>query len=103
MSHANIEDTLKHIRIYIVIFFSLAVLTVVTVWASHLQISHHLHIIVALTIATVKAALVAAFFMHLISEKKTIYAILGFTGFFFLAMIILTFLTTKTVIHSWLV
>jgi len=38
---------------------------------------------IALIIATVKASLVAGFFMHLVSERKPIYAILVFTAFFF--------------------
>ena len=47
-------------------------------------------ITVALFIATVKASLVAGFFMHLISEKKAIYAILMTTVFFFAGMMYLT-------------
>jgi len=41
---------------------------------------------VALLVATVKGGLVAAFFMHLISEKKLIYGILALTLFFFFVM-----------------
>ena len=41
-------------------------------------------------IASVKASLVAGWFMHLASEQKMIYAILGFTAFFFLGMVVLT-------------
>jgi hypothetical protein len=36
---------------------------------------------------------VAGFFMHLISEKKMIYAVLACTGFFFLALMYLTLLS----------
>ena len=32
--------------------------------------------------AVIKASLVACYFMHLISERKMIYAILVFTAFF---------------------
>jgi cytochrome c oxidase subunit IV len=46
-------------------------------------------IMIALFIATVKAFLVAGFFMHLISEKKTIYAVLAATVFFFAGMMFL--------------
>jgi cytochrome c oxidase subunit IV len=41
---------------------------------------------IALVVATIKAGLVAAFFMHLISERKAIYAVLATTVFFFAAM-----------------
>ena len=46
-------------------------------------------IAIALFIATVKAALVAGFFMHLISERKAVYAVLLATVFFFAAMMYL--------------
>jgi len=38
-------------------------------------------------VATVKGTLVAAFFMHLLSERKLIYAVLVLTVFFFGVMI----------------
>ena len=43
-----------------------------------------------LNVATVKAFLVAAYFMHLISEKKAIYATLAATTFFVIALAALT-------------
>jgi len=46
-------------------------------------------ITIAVCIATVKAALVAGFFMHLISERKAIYAIMLATVFFFASMMYL--------------
>ena len=100
MEHGHTEEMLKHIKIYIFIFLSLAVLTLVTVWASHLQVSHTMHIIIALAIASFKAALVALFFMHLISEKKAIYGILVFTGVFFLALIFITYFTNMNMLRS---
>ena len=41
-------------------------------------------------IATVKASLVALFFMHLISEKQMIYTVLEFTAFFFIGLMAIT-------------
>ncbi|HKY62010.1 MAG TPA: cytochrome C oxidase subunit IV family protein [bacterium] len=93
MDHAHTEEMLKHIKIYIFVFLALAVLTLVTVWASHLQVSGTMHIIIAMAIATLKAGLVAAFFMHLISENKVLYSILAFTVVFFLVLIFITFFT----------
>jgi caa(3)-type oxidase subunit IV len=49
-----------------------------------------LTIAVALFIATVKAFLVAGYFMHLISERKMIYGILAATVFFFAGLMYLT-------------
>jgi cytochrome c oxidase subunit 4 len=63
----------------------------ITVAASYIHFGHRsINIAVALFIATVKAFLVAGYFMHLISEKKLIYSILAFTGFFFAGMMYLT-------------
>lgn len=88
MSH---HDVSKSIRIYLGIFGLLIVGTVLTVaaWKVHLP-TIFLTVLVALIIASVKASLVAGWFMHLASEQKMIYAILGFTAFFFLGMMGLT-------------
>lgn len=83
------EEIRKHIRVYIMVFLSLAVLTVVTVSVSYLHLTPAIAITVALFIATIKAGLVASYFMHLISEKKLIFSILVLTGFFFLSMILI--------------
>ena len=50
------------------------------------------NIAVAMLVATLKAGLVAAIFMHLAAEKRLIYRILIFTGFFVLGLFWLTFL-----------
>jgi len=47
---------------------------------------------VAMLVATLKAGLVAAIFMHLAAEKRLIYRILIFTGFFVLGLFWLIFL-----------
>jgi cytochrome c oxidase subunit 4 len=48
------------------------------------------NIAVAVLVATFKAGLVAAIFMHLAAEKRLIYRILIFTGLFVLALFWLT-------------
>jgi caa(3)-type oxidase subunit IV len=61
------------------------------VWASFIPFgSREINIAVALLIAGVKAFLVVAYFMHLISERKMIYNVMGFTVFFFLSLMLLT-------------
>ena len=45
-------------------------------------------------IATVKASLVACYFMHLISEKKLIYFVLVLTVAFFVALLLLPVVTS---------
>lgn len=73
-SHADID---KHVRAYIGVFISLAVLTAVTVGASRIEFgSHSTNIVVGMLIAAIKAGLVATVFMHLKWEKKIIYCVL---------------------------
>lgn len=89
MSDAHAVDIKKHVRVYITVFASLAVLTVITVAVSSLHLQVTAAVTLALIIATIKASLVAGYFMHLISEKKLIYAVLSLTGVFFLALLFL--------------
>ncbi len=62
----------EHVRVYLVVFVTLAVLTVVTVAISYLRLPTALAISVAMVVATVKAGMVAGYFMHLLSEEKVI-------------------------------
>ncbi len=84
----------KHLRQYYVVFVALACLTVITVGVSYMRLNRPLAITVALIIASIKAGLVAAVFMHLISEKKVIFAVLLLTAFFFLLVLLLPAMTT---------
>ena len=83
----------EHIKVYLTVFGALAVLTVVTVIASYLDVSSTEAIFLALAIATIKASLVAGYFMHLITEKQTIIYILCLTFFFFLVCMFLPLIT----------
>jgi cytochrome c oxidase subunit 4 len=80
----------KHLRIYVGVFLALLVGTLVTVAVSYIPFGHAGNITVALAIALLKAGLVAGFFMHLVSEKRSIYTLLVCTGFFFLGLMVLT-------------
>jgi len=88
---AHSHDISKHVKVYVLVFVALLLGTILTVamYSFHFE-SMAVTIAVALFIATVKASLVAGFFMHLISEKKAIYAVLMATVFFFAAMMYLT-------------
>ena len=83
------EDIKKETRTYVLVFVALAALTVITVAVSTLDLSVGASVAVALFIAAIKGSLVAAFFMHLISERKLIMAVLILTLVFFLALIFL--------------
>ena len=82
----TLEDVRKHIKVYVLVFASLAVLTVVTVLVSYLSIPFVPALLIALAIATLKATLVALYFMHLVSEKQVILWILLVSGVFLVAM-----------------
>src|SRR5687768_7129081 len=88
-------DIDRHVRIYITVFVALMGLTLVTVAVSYLDLSTPMAVAVALLIATVKGSLVACYFMHLISEKKLIYAVLAITAFKFVALLLLPVLTER--------
>ena len=93
MTTDHAADIDKHVRIYITVFVALMVLTIVTVAISRLHLPVHQAVTVALVVATVKGSLVACYFMHLISEKKLIYAVLALTAAFFIALLALPVVT----------
>ena len=82
------EEVQKQVKVYVRVFVTLGILTVLTVGVSYLHMPLALAIAVALFIAAVKSTLVAAFFMHLASEKKIIYAILALAFCFFLVLLL---------------
>ena len=86
-------DIDRYVRIYVSVFVALMVLTIVTVAVSRFHLPVHIAVAVALVVATVKGSLVACYFMHLISEKKLIYAVLVLTAVFFVALLLLPAVT----------
>src|SRR6188472_3688343 len=94
MTSDHAVDIDKHVRIYITVFVSLMVLTVVTVAISRFHLPVPVAVTVALIVATIKGSLVACYFMHLISEKRLILAVLALTVVFFIALLFLPVLTT---------
>jgi cytochrome c oxidase subunit 4 len=94
MTSDHAADIDRHVRIYITVFVALMALTIITVAISRLHLSVPIAVTVALLVATIKGSLVACYFMHLISEKKLIYAVLVLTAVFFAALLALPFLTT---------
>ena len=95
MTSDHAVDIDKHVRIYITVFVALMALTIVTVTVSRFHLPVPIAVTVALIIATIKGSLVACYFMHLISEKKLIYAVLALTAFFFAALMALPSFTVS--------
>ena len=89
----------RQVRGYMVVFFTLLALTVVTVGVSYLHLEVHHAVMVALLIACFKASLVLMFFMHLISERQLIFVILAFTVAFFLVLLFVPLLTNMDHVH----
>lgn len=79
----------RYVKTCIAVFGTLMVLTLVTVAVSYVHLDTPSAVAVALIVATVKASLVALFFMHLIAERNAIYYLLCMTGLFFLLLMYL--------------
>lgn len=86
MDHTDADAIRRQTKIYMAVFAALMVGTILTVTVSYLHLSTPLTIAVALLIASIKGSLVAAYFMHLISERKAIYSILILTVVFFVVL-----------------
>lgn len=81
--------TFNHItplRVYLTVAAALLVLTAITVKISLINLGGW-NLVVAVGVATIKASLVALFFMHLLYDKK-IYMIVFGAGILFLAIFI---------------
>ncbi|MGH7802009.1 MAG: cytochrome C oxidase subunit IV family protein [Thermodesulfobacteriota bacterium] len=69
---AHAEDTINHItpyRTYVWIWVALMIFTAITVGVSYFHFGIF-NVVVALTVASIKASLVALYFMHLKFEDK---------------------------------
>lgn len=82
----------KHVKGYLMVGAALLFCTALTVALSYVDFgTRKANIAVAMLVATFKAGLVAAIFMHLAAEKRLIYRVLVFTGFFVFALFWLIF------------
>ena len=88
MSGHSPEEIQQEIRTYFMVFGALAVLTVLTVAVSYIDLTSGPAVALALFIATIKGLLVAGYFMHLFDEKKLVYSILLLTVVFFIDLMV---------------
>ncbi len=98
--HNSPADIDRQVRTYILVFVSLMALTIITVTISRLHLPVPEAIAIALVVACVKGGLVASYFMHLISERKLIYWVLGFTVTCFFTVLLLPLWTHFDPIHN---
>lgn len=76
-------------RVFTAVLIALLILTFITVGASYVNFgSDSVNVVIALTIATIKASLVALFFMHL-KYDKPVNALIAVSGFLFLGLFLL--------------
>lgn len=98
--HADTAAVKKSIRTYLLIGAALFVFTVITVGANQVHLAVPLAITVGLIIATIKASMVAAVFMHLSHEKQWIYGSLILTAVFFAVLLMLPVFSTMDTIGT---
>ena len=79
------------LRIYIAIFSALLVGTALTVWAGFVDFPGQLNVIIALTIAVIKATLVVLYFMHVRYSSRLIWVIFASALFWLAILFALTF------------
>lgn len=84
---SNGEHHLMSFKTHMAVIGALFVLTVVTVWVAQFDFGAA-NVAIALAVATVKAVLVMAYFMHLKWDSMMNRVLLG-SSFFFLALLTL--------------
>lgn len=86
-SHSHDEHHVMPLKTYLAVYFSLLFLTIVTVGVSYLGLPAIPSVILAMVVASIKATLVGAWFMHLLYDNKFnvifFLASLWFIGVFF--------------------
>jgi caa(3)-type oxidase subunit IV len=97
MSETEHSVNLKsYIRLCAVVFLIVLCTTsaMIATSFSHIGTGWTLKVALILAIAVVNAFLVAGYLMHLLSEKRLVYIVLGFTVFFFIGLMGLTIWAT---------
>jgi cytochrome c oxidase subunit 4 len=94
------EHVVVPFRIYVTIFITLLLLTLVTVDVAFFNFGM-MNIYIALAVATTKATLVILFFMH-VRYQPSLMAVFAAAGFVWL-LILLTFTLSDFVTRGWLV
>jgi cytochrome c oxidase subunit 4 len=87
------------VRTYLIIYFALLAFLVATVGASFLPESAP-HLLIAMTIATIKAVLIVLFFMHVYYSSRLTWVVAG-ASFLWLALLLI-FLLADYLSRGWL-
>lgn len=85
------SEHIVSLRVYLTVFLSLMVGTALTVWAGLQDFPGPLNVVVALTIAVIKAALVVLYFMHVRYSSRLIWVVFASALFWLGILFALTF------------
>ncbi|MDQ1637129.1 MAG: cytochrome c oxidase subunit [Pyrinomonadaceae bacterium] len=94
------SEHIVSLKIYLSIFLALLVGTALTVWAGLHDFPGQLNVIIALTIAVVKATLVVLYFMHVRYSSRLIWVV--FTSALFWLAILFALTLSDYWTRSWL-
>ena len=81
------HSTSSSLKTYFAVFFALLLGTALTVYAAFLDLGHF-NAAVALTIASIKATLVALFFMHIKGASEKLTKLVVIAAIFFLILLL---------------
>jgi cytochrome c oxidase subunit 4 len=85
------SEHIVQLKVYVTIFLALLVGTTLTVWAGLHDFPGKLNVIIALTIAVIKATLVVLYFMHVRYSSRLIWVVFTSALFWLVILFALTF------------
>jgi cytochrome c oxidase subunit 4 len=94
------SEHIVSLKVYATIFLALMAGTALTVWAGLRDFPGQLNVIIALTIAVIKATLVVLYFMHVRYSSKLIWVV--FTSALFWLVILFAFTFSDYWTRGWL-
>ncbi|MEP6742170.1 MAG: cytochrome C oxidase subunit IV family protein [bacterium] len=94
------SEHIVSLKVYISIFLALLVGTALTVWAGLHDFPGQMNVIIALTIAVIKATLVVLYFMHVRYSSRLIWVV--FTSALFWLVILFALTLSDYWTRSWL-
>lgn len=94
------SEHIVQLRVYVTIFLALLAGTALTVWAGLQDFPGKLNVIIALTIAVVKATLVVLYFMHVRYSPRLIWVV--FTSALFWLVILFALTLSDYWTRGWL-
>ena len=98
LEHVIPDEHIVPPRVYITIFLALMVLTTVTVWVAFLDLKF-LNVVVALSIAVLKATLVILYFMH-VRYSSSLTQVIVVAGILWL-LIMIVFTMSDYLTRGW--